>query len=118
MSSANPLWGAPRIVGELGKIGIGLHKSTVAGYMVRHASFRSPWQSPLVERLIGSIRRERLDHMIAVNERPRSRRFLIPLDLDGEGAERLTGPVEIEGRQVRGAQYRAQLRLDLPAPRR
>jgi putative transposase len=35
MSSANPLWGAPRIVGELGKIGIDLHKSTVAKYMVR-----------------------------------------------------------------------------------
>jgi transposase InsO family protein len=29
---------------------------------------RSPWQSPYVERLIGSIRRECLDHMIVVNE--------------------------------------------------
>ena len=29
MSSANPLWGAPRIVGELSKIGIELPKSTV-----------------------------------------------------------------------------------------
>jgi len=29
MSMANPLWGAPRIVGELGKIGIDLPKSTV-----------------------------------------------------------------------------------------
>ncbi len=36
MSMANPLWGAPRIVGELGKIGIDLPKSTVAKYMVRH----------------------------------------------------------------------------------
>jgi hypothetical protein len=36
MSSANPLRGAPRVVGELGKIGIELHKSTVARYMVRH----------------------------------------------------------------------------------
>ncbi len=35
MSAANPLWGAPRIVGELGKIGIDLPKSTVAKYMVR-----------------------------------------------------------------------------------
>jgi putative transposase len=173
MSSTNPLWGAPRIVGELGKIGIDLHKSTVARYMVRHrrppsatwraflknhisdivatdffvvptarnqvlfvflvlahhrrrvlhfnvtasptaewtgqqiveafpwvhppkyllrdrdkiygARFRrrvgslgveevliaprSPWQNPYVERLIGSIRRECLDHMIVVNER-------------------------------------------------
>jgi len=36
MSRANPLWGAPHIVGELSKIGIDLHKSTVAKYMVRH----------------------------------------------------------------------------------
>jgi len=30
---------------------------------------RSPWQSPYVERLIGSIRRECLDHVIVFNER-------------------------------------------------
>jgi hypothetical protein len=35
MSSANPLWGAPRIVAELAKIGIDLPKSTVAKCMVR-----------------------------------------------------------------------------------
>jgi len=35
MSTANPLWGAPRIVGELAKIGIDLPRSTVAKYMVR-----------------------------------------------------------------------------------
>ncbi len=35
MSAANPLWGAPRIVGELGKIGIDLPRSTVARYMIR-----------------------------------------------------------------------------------
>jgi putative transposase len=29
---------------------------------------RSPWQNPFVERVIGSIRRERLDHVIVVNE--------------------------------------------------
>ncbi len=29
---------------------------------------RSPWQTPYVERLIGSIRRECLDHMIVLNE--------------------------------------------------
>ena len=28
---------------------------------------RSPWQSPYVERLIGSIRRECLDHIIVLN---------------------------------------------------
>ncbi len=30
---------------------------------------RSPWQSPYVERLIGSIRRECLNYAIVVNER-------------------------------------------------
>ena len=30
---------------------------------------RSPWQSPYVERLIGSIRRECLNHVIIFNER-------------------------------------------------
>ncbi len=30
---------------------------------------RSPWQNPFVERLIGSIRRECLDHVIVFNER-------------------------------------------------
>jgi putative transposase len=29
---------------------------------------RSPWQPPYVERLIGSIRRECLDHIVAINE--------------------------------------------------
>jgi transposase InsO family protein len=29
----------------------------------------SPWQNPYVERLIGSIRRECLDHVIVVGER-------------------------------------------------
>ena len=30
---------------------------------------RSPWQNPFVERVIGSIRRECLDHLIVVDER-------------------------------------------------
>ena len=33
------------------------------------AARRSPWQNPFVERLIGSIRRECLDHVIILNER-------------------------------------------------
>ncbi|MFN8178305.1 MAG: integrase core domain-containing protein [bacterium] len=46
MSSANPLWGAPRIVGELRKIGIPIAKSTVETYMVRNRGPASPtWKS-------------------------------------------------------------------------
>src|SRR5262245_27900415 len=35
MSEANPLWGAPRIHGELLKLGIAVSQATVAKYMVR-----------------------------------------------------------------------------------
>jgi putative transposase len=36
MSRANPLWGAPRIHGELLKLGLEVCQATVAKYMVRH----------------------------------------------------------------------------------
>jgi putative transposase len=36
MNAANPGWGAPRIHGELGKLGIIVSETTVAKYMVRH----------------------------------------------------------------------------------
>jgi transposase InsO family protein len=36
MSLANPLWGAPRIHGELLKLGIELSQATVAKYMIRY----------------------------------------------------------------------------------
>ena len=29
---------------------------------------RSPWQNPYVERLIGTLRRECLDHVVVLNE--------------------------------------------------
>ena len=35
MSAANPLWGAPRIHGELRKLGIQISQATIAKYMVR-----------------------------------------------------------------------------------
>jgi putative transposase len=147
MSQANPLWGAPRIHGELLKLGIAVAQSTVARYLTAAIDFftvptatfrvlfvfvvlsherrrvlhfgvtehptqewtiqqmreafpwdqaprfvlrdrdaiygtdfaamtrdtgmeevltapRFPWQNPFVERLVGSIRRECLDHVI------------------------------------------------------
>ncbi len=39
---------------------LGIHQVATA--------FRSPWQSPYVERLIGSLPRECLDHVIVLNE--------------------------------------------------
>jgi hypothetical protein len=46
MSSVNPLWGAPRIHGELLKLGIEISQATVAKYMVRRRGTPSPtWRS-------------------------------------------------------------------------
>ena len=36
MSRENPLWGAPRIHGELLKLGIDIGETSVSKYMVRH----------------------------------------------------------------------------------
>jgi putative transposase len=43
-------------------------------------AFRSPWQSPYVERLIGSIRRECLDHVVILNEISLRRHMVSYLD--------------------------------------
>src|SRR5450759_1384328 len=40
----------------------------LSGVDNRPIAFRSPWQNAYVERLIGSIRRECLDHMIVFGE--------------------------------------------------
>ena len=46
ISRDNPLWGAPRIHGELLKLGIDVAQSTVAKYMSRRRGPRSPgWQA-------------------------------------------------------------------------
>jgi hypothetical protein len=50
MSSANPLWGAPRIHGELLKLGIEISQAAVAKYMVQKtpkaAESLEFWDSP------------------------------------------------------------------------
>ena len=46
ISGANPGWGSPRIVGELGKLGIEVAKSTVEKYRVRSSKPPSPtWRA-------------------------------------------------------------------------
>jgi transposase InsO family protein len=46
MSSANPLWGAPRIHGELLKLGIEVSQATIAKYMLRRRGTPSQnWRS-------------------------------------------------------------------------
>jgi transposase InsO family protein len=54
MSRANPLWGAPRIHGELLKLGIEVSQATVAKYMVRRRGRPSPtWRSFLHNEALG-----------------------------------------------------------------
>jgi transposase InsO family protein len=46
LSAANSLWGSPRILGELGEIGIVVAKSTVVQYLVRRRKPPSPtWRA-------------------------------------------------------------------------
>jgi transposase InsO family protein len=95
MAEENAGWGAPKIHGELQKLGLELSERTVARYLrqirrrgdrdgifggefrkdVRAMGIkevlsapRSPWQRAYVERVIGTLRRECLDHVIVFNE--------------------------------------------------
>jgi transposase InsO family protein len=54
MNRANPLWGAPRIHGELLKLGIEISQATVAKYMARRAATPSPtWRGFLRNQIDG-----------------------------------------------------------------
>lgn len=71
ISLATPLWGAPRFLvrdrdrsyGEPSK-----RRIRSMGIRDRPTASRSPWQNPYVERPIGSLRRDCLDHLIVFNE--------------------------------------------------
>ena len=43
-------------------------QNTLLGLEEVRIAPRSPWQSPYIERLIGSVRREYLDHVIVFNQ--------------------------------------------------
>jgi hypothetical protein len=53
MSSANPLWGAPRTHGELLKLGIEISQATVAKYMRRRGTPSPIWRSFLLNQVQG-----------------------------------------------------------------
>ena len=54
MSQANPLWGAPRIHGELLKLGIRIGQTAVAKYMVKRSKAPSPtWRTFLRNHIDG-----------------------------------------------------------------
>jgi transposase InsO family protein len=55
MSKVNPLWGAPRIHGELLKLGFDVSQATVAKYMVRHRQPPSQTWRTFLRNHIGQI---------------------------------------------------------------
>ena len=55
MSSANPRWGAPRIHGDLLKLGIEVSQSTVAKYMVRRRQPPSQTWRTFLSNHVGQI---------------------------------------------------------------
>ncbi len=62
---------------------------------------RSPWQNPYVERLIGSVRRECLNHVIVLNERHLRRILVSYLDYYHQSRTHLSlGKDTPEGRSV------------------
>jgi transposase InsO family protein len=90
LAEANVGWGAPRIHGKLLKLGIDVGERSVSRFMPPRprkppsqtwrtfldiegmgiepvlTARRSPWQNPYAERLVASIRRECLDHVIVL----------------------------------------------------
>ena len=65
MSAVNPLWGAPRIHGELLKLGIRVSQAAVAKYMIRRAGAPSlTWRSFLRNQARGIAA---IDMLVAVS---------------------------------------------------
>jgi hypothetical protein len=62
MADANPLWGVPRIHGELLKLGIDVSQAAVAKYMPRRRKPPSPTWRAFLEN------HKCLDHVIVINE--------------------------------------------------
>jgi transposase InsO family protein len=55
MSQANPLWGAPRVHGELQKLGIEISQAAVSKYMVRHRKPPSQTWRTFLDNHVGSL---------------------------------------------------------------
>ena len=55
MSRENPLWGAPRIHGELLKLGIDVSQATVTRYIVRHPKSPSRTWRTFLDNHVGCL---------------------------------------------------------------
>jgi putative transposase len=81
MSSANPFWGAPRIHGELLKLGIDVSQATVGRYLPRRPKTPSPtWRSFLHNHLTDTVA---IDMFIVATATFRILYILIVLDHHG-----------------------------------
>jgi putative transposase len=65
MSSANTLWGAPRIHGELLKLGINISQATVGRWMPWRPKVPSPTWRSILRKGIEQMERRRGDHELA-----------------------------------------------------
>jgi hypothetical protein len=77
---------------------------------------RSPWQNPYVERLIGSIRRECLDHIIIFNERHLRRILSSYFQYHHDARKRISHSTRIVHGRVPYS-YPSQAITLLPSPR-
>ena len=71
LREAFPEDNAPRYLifdrdGKYGKVVLAALKTM--GVKIVRTAYRSPWQNPIAERFVGSVRRELLDHVVVLNE--------------------------------------------------
>ncbi len=75
-------------------------------------AFRSPWQSPYVERLIGSIRRECINHVVVLNEVSLRRHMICYIDYyHGSRCHLSLGKDSPDGRAVQPPEMRKIIAL-------
>jgi hypothetical protein len=88
MSIANPLWGAPRMHGELLKLGIDVGQTTVAKYMAKGRRPPSQgWNTPTARLWPAS---QTANLFAKIYETPKQHCFLI---LEDPGDEAVIGPI-------------------------
>jgi hypothetical protein len=129
MARANPLWGAPRIHGELQKLGLEISQATVSKYLVRRRMPPSQTWRKFLDNHIGSLvsvdffsaRAQRSSYFFLRAARLRAvfrRRFagIVAASIGGEG------PSDLRRREVHGSvtetlDWTGLAREEAPEPR-
>jgi putative transposase len=69
MAEARRFWAGYVILDRDGKYGNVVPAALKAmGVKLVRTAYRAPWQNPISERFVGSVRRELLDHVVVLNE--------------------------------------------------